>query len=178
MTAPGRALDVMGIAMKIHQAVIDHFDAGDNALPERRYLAPGSPETVAFDCAQFTTALDGVGWGPAPGTDVPSVKMGTQSNLAVRHMLLTLTIVRCSPTSQSVGRGTVKAPAAEQLQDAAEQFFLDAGMLSQAMVEIAKMIKTLDRTAIVQPGIIEPGPVEGAFQALDGVISITVGGLT
>jgi hypothetical protein len=170
----GQGLTLPQIAVSILDAVEGHFAASDNDLPERRYVAPGTPDSIAWDCEQLVVALSGVGWGQAEDLAGGSLKMGTQSNMAVRHAVFNVQLIRCTPSVSARGQ----APTADKLHAAGLQFMRDAGMLSQALVEACRNVATgFDRTAMVQPGTVEPGPAEGGYQGIEAVIAVTSGQL-
>jgi hypothetical protein len=172
VTTPARGLDIRSMAMKFLEVVEEHFASAEVELPARRYLAPGAPDTVAWDCEQLVVSLTGLGWGQAPDLAPVTRKIGTQANLAMRHIVLSIQLIRCTPKPDRNGR----PPEVEKIHAAGEQFMRDAGLLSQALVEACSQIKKdLDRADMAVPGVVEPGAAEGGYQGLEASMQITTG---
>lgn len=167
----GQAINIAALANMMLAGIIDHYAAaGDSTLPARRLVVPGESRTVAWDCEQLTVSLVGVGWGQALDMSSPSASAGPHTGVtALRHAVLAATLVRCTP----VPAGN-KAPTVAALQAAGDQYMRDAGLLSQALVELCSRIRQgLPSEAKVQPGAVEPIGPSGMFHALETTLAVT-----
>lgn len=175
--ARGQAISVQGLAQKTLAAVVDHYTmaGAGSTLPERRAVVAGDPRGIAWDCEQLTVTLAGVGWGPAVDTTVLSPQTAAQTSvMALRHVVLAVTLVRCTPAPGRDGQ----PPSIQALEAAGLQFMRDAGLLSQALVELCSKLKDgLPREARAQPGIVDPVGPEGGFHGLETSLAITAGAL-
>lgn len=175
--ARGDAISVQSLAAKLLAAVEEHFAAAGeaNALPGRRGVIPGEPRGVAWDCEQLTVTLAGIGWGQALDASQPSPQTaGPASVMALRHAVLAVTLVRCTPQPSAKGR----PPSMDELAAAGARFMRDAGLLSQAVVELCTQLRQgLPREAKVQPGVVEPIGPTGGYHGLETSLVITAAGL-
>lgn len=175
--AAGQAISVEALGHKLLAAIEEHFaQAGaGSALPERRAVMPGEPRGVAWDCEQLAITIVGVGWGQALDASSPSPQTAGQTAvMALRHVVYAATLVRCTPAPFNDG----SPPDMTALAAAGAQFFRDAGLLSQALVEFAsKLRQGLPREARVQPGAVEPIGPSGGFHGLEGTMAITAAAL-
>lgn len=117
-------------------------------LPERRYIASGHPDLVAWDCPQLVVSCRGV----APGlieaaTPYPAIP-GTQGGLQLRHATFSIQLVRCVETMQEDG----SAMPADYLDAAGRQGLLDCGALSQMTVDICAEPRAHGRDAWMPVG--------------------------
>lgn len=174
MAAPGLALAIAPIAQTVLAAVVAHFDAATGVtLPARQVIAPGDPAGIAWDCDQLVVTMSGIGVGQAPGEGAQARQVGNQvSSMGLRHAVFAAEIVRCVPESQD---GTTPPPAAE-LTTAGLALMRDAGLLSQALVDVCTAV-----SAVTPPGakavsgaVTVLGP-EGGFAAVRGSITVTAG---
>lgn len=172
----GKGLDVAGTAQEILDHVVAHWAAVTpgtaQPLPERRIIAPGDPQEVAWDCEQLVVSLGGIGFGPAvDAAPAPSPRAGIPlAAQALRHAVIAVDLVRCTPSPDN--RGQVSADA---INTAGLIFMRDCGMLSQAMVTFAGILRArLPDTASVQCGVVSPFGPSGGFHAAEVTISITV----
>lgn len=174
MAAPGLALAVAPIAETILAAVVAHYgQAAGVTLPARRVIAPGAPEAVAWDCDQLVVTMSGIGIGAAPGEGATAKNVGNPvSSMGLRHAVFGIEIVRGVPESQD---GTTPPPAAE-LTTAGLALLRDAGLLSQALVEVCTAVAaTVPRGSRVTPGAVNMlGPL-GGFCSVRGSIAVTAG---
>jgi hypothetical protein len=174
----GRAINVRSLANSLLDAVVAHWQSAEGApLPTRRYVAPGVPSAVAWDCEQLTVSLAGVGWGPAIDSSPVSPRGGTPTSVSsVRHAMFMVSLVRCTPVPNAKGT----PPSAADLQASGDQFMLDAGLLSQALVRWrSKTAGQLpeDGHSMVQLGVIEPAGPSGKYVSVEGSAIITAAGL-
>lgn len=151
----GTAIHVRTLANELLAAVTKHWTGAPGApLPERRYVAPGANRSTSWDCEQVTVSLGGIGWGPAVDAGPASARRGTPASVfSVRHAVFYVQLVRCVPT----GRDN-RPPSVEALQACGEQFMLDAGLLSQALVVWSSNVDRQlpdDLSASVQLGVVE-----------------------
>lgn len=175
MTAPGQGLDLVGVAGDMLDVVVAQFEAAGHPLPERRYVAPGDPGEVAWDCEQFVITLDGIGWGQAVDDSQPSPRAGTPvSVMGLRHAVFSLSLVRCTPTPPP----RASLPTVEAVHEAGLVFLRDAGLLSQALLNMAVNLgRALRNEGSVQAGAVETAGPSGGYHGLQGSLAITVGAL-
>lgn len=176
MTTAGKALTIRGMAESILGSITDHYTAAGVTLPARRYVAPGDPTQIAWDCEQLVVAIQGIGWGQAPDAGPPSPRIGTPvSALAMRHAIYVVQLVRCTP---SEGDPQTGLPDEADIHAAGLAFMTDMGLMSQALMVACATIRTgLDRTGLVQPGAVNPDGPSGAFHGMSAQIAITAGEL-
>lgn len=58
-------IDASALAQRMLAGVVAHFEAQDWELPERCYVAPGSPNVIADDGEHLVIALESLGTGAA-----------------------------------------------------------------------------------------------------------------
>lgn len=173
----GKGLDIASTAVELLTHIQAFWTAAApgsvTVLPERRIIPPGDPRTVAWDCEQLTVALTGIGFGPAvDAAPAPSPRAGVPFSVeSLRHVILAVTLVRCTPVVGDTGQG----PSADELHTAGLIYLRDSGMLSQAMVTYAgKLRARLPKEANVQCGAVDPVGPNGGFHALETSLAITV----
>lgn len=169
----GRMLNTGAIGEAIFSGVVAHYEASTDptreALPARRYIAPGDAAAVAWDCEQFTVCLLGVGLGVAPDAAQGSAKPGTGAGVAgMRHAVFSALLVRCTPTVDRDGPPEVSA-----LHPAGQAYLTDVGMISQALVEIGSRLHAIDRSAVITAGNVQPIGPGGGFVGLEGQLTIS-----
>lgn len=172
----GRGINVLQIAQDWFASVVGHFQQAGITLPARRGIVPGEPRAVAWDCEQFVLTLGGIGFGVAVDASSQSTAPGPETSVtALRHCVMDLTLVRCTP--QPARNAT--APTIEALDAAGQQFFREAGILSQACVEFCTHLrKGFPPEGKVQPGVIEPIGPAGGYHALATVLTVTASRLS
>lgn len=173
----GKGLNVADTAQALLAHVIAHYAAaapGSVAeLPARRIVLAGDPREVAWDCEQLTVCLEGIGFGPAvDAAPTPSPRTGSPlSSTALRHAVLAVSLVRCTPPPGNDG----EPPSDADLNAAGLTFLRDCGMLSQCMVTFAGMLRDqLPDTASVQCGAVTPYGPTGGYHAADVAMAITI----
>lgn len=174
--ATGQRIYVAELALKVLKTVEEHFAAAGVELPGRRYLAAGNPALVAWDCEQLVVGLSGVGWGQAPDAAPLSIKPAAHMSVAgVRHAVFSIQLVRCTPTvSDEQAEMSQPYPDAEQIHAAGVDFMRDAGLISQAMVEmVSRLQQGLDRSGIAQAGVVNTLGPEGGYHAVEATLAIT-----
>jgi hypothetical protein len=164
----GQGIEVDQLAQVLLAHTIVHFGAAGVELPEHRVVTAGAP---AWDCEQLTVTLVGVGWGQAPDSATESARPGSPVSVyAVRHALYAVSLVRCVPVPDEQGA----APTMAELNAAGLRFMRDAGLLSQALVEVGSGLRNqLGPAGSVQAGMIEPIGPEGGFVGMDGQFIVT-----
>jgi hypothetical protein len=179
VTTAGKALTVRAMGETILAAVQDHYAATSPAvlLPERQYVAPGAPDQIAWDCEQLVVSVAGVGWGQAPSAaQSPSPKIGSHVSVtAVRHVIYDVSLVRCTPSEGDPDTGL---PSATDIHAAGLAFMTDMGLLSQALVVACATVRAgLDRSALVEPGAVNPAGPAGGYHGMSAQIAVTAGEL-
>lgn len=173
-TTLGKRIYVAELAQKVLDGVVAHFEAASVELPDRRYVAPGNPQLIAWDCEQLVVALTGIGWGASPESAGGSVKPGSQMSVqGVRHAVFSIQLVRCTPVSTST---RTPWPPPEEIQAAGEKFMRDAGILSQALVTMVAELReslTPDRSGLVEAGALTSLGPEGQHHGMEATLAIT-----
>jgi hypothetical protein len=170
---------VADLARRFLDGVVQHFADAGVTLPDRRFLAAGNPQLIAWDCEQLFVALTGIGIGPAPDAPVQSPRTGGPvSVFNVRHAIFSIQLVRCTPT---VGESSNDPyPPVTEIDAAGEQSIKDAGLLSDAVVRMcSKLRQELGRNHSVQAGLTSSLGPEGGYHANEATVAITAldGGL-
>lgn len=176
----GKGLDLVEVASGLLTNVEEHFAAAAVDLPVRRYLVPGDPAQAAWDCEQVTVSMQGVGWGPVPDLASQSPKIGIHASVAsVRHVVLVVEIVRCTPSVQQSRSGNTLLPSVEDMDESGRASMRDAGLLSQAIVRYASRVRQIidKESGLVQPGAVQPVGPAGGFVSNAGTLAISAGNL-
>lgn len=173
MNPSGKGLRVDTLAETLLARVIAHFGAAGVDLPTHRLVTAGAP---AWDCEQLTVTLVGIGWGQAIDSATESARPGSpMSVFATRHAVYAVSLVRCVPQPND---HDMSPPSVADLTASGLQFMRDAGLLSQALVEVASGLRnTLGPAGSVQAGMIEPIGPDGGFVGMDGQFIVTSGEL-
>lgn len=182
MSTLGRGIAVKALARSVLAAVETHWQNAPQALPlpERRFVAPGDPSSQAWDCEQLVVSLTGIGFGPAQDAAPPvTPRAGSPTSImSIRHAVFDIALVRCLPGP--TGRAATP-PTVDVLNAAGEQFMVDAGMLSQALVWWASRtqrdVLPGDGASSVQLGVITPGEAAGAFVGMSAAAIVTCAAL-
>lgn len=173
-TALGKRIYVAELAQKVLDGVVAHFEAANVPLPDRRYVAPGNPQLIAWDCEQLVVSLTGIGWGSAPDAATGSIKPGSQVSVqGVRHAVFSIQLVRCTPVSKD---SRTPWPPAEEIQAAGVAFMKDSGLLSQAMVTLVAELRqgiAPDRSGLVEAGALTSLGPEGGHHGMEATLAIT-----
>lgn len=164
----GQGLQVDDLADVLLEHVVTHFGAAGVELPAHRVVTAGAP---AWDCEQLTVTLVGIGWGQALDSATASARPGSpMSVFALRHAVYAVSLVRCVPVPDD----QLGPPSMAELNSAGLRFMRDAGLLSQALVEVASGVRNrLGPAGSVQAGMIDPIGPEGGFVGMDGQFIIT-----
>jgi hypothetical protein len=172
VTTPPTALSVEQLGRLFLDGVIQHFDDNGVELPDRRFIAPGNPQLIAWDCEQLYVALTGIGIGAAPDMPVQSPRQGAPvSALNIRHAIFSIQLVRCTPTTSDDDAGF---PKAEDIDAAGGRSFRDAGLLSDAVVLMCSQLsKQLPPGSTVQAGLTSSLGPEGGFHANEATVAVT-----
>lgn len=176
----GNRLNILEIATALRDGVVAHWaaatDPGVVALPDRRLRVAGDAAIVAWDCEQLTIALQGVGNGQSEDTAAVAPQLGAGvSVFNMRHVIFEVLLLRCVEVVDDEGNAPPDA-----VQDAeGERFLRDAGMLSQALTEIASRVQ---RTLLEPGGIARAGQIlgvgpDGGFAGVVGLFQVTAAGL-
>jgi hypothetical protein len=176
MAAPGLGLDIGPIAQTILAKTIGHFDAAGVTLPERRLIAPGAPELIAFDCQMLAVTCSGIGIGAAPGQGGQALPTGKPlSSMGLRHAIFAVTLLRPEPPPTGGGQ---RPPTAEALTAAGLSLMRDTGLLSQALIEVCTSVQEgLPRGATTSVGAVNTVGPEGGFHGIQASLAVTAGTL-
>jgi hypothetical protein len=176
MSADGLGLAVAAVAQTILDTIVDHYDGVDGVtLPDRRLIAGGNPRLVAWDnCEQVVVSMSGIGNGAAPGVGGSSRATGNPvSGMGVRHAVFAVQITRHNPESPNGGQ---TPPAVADVNTAGLAAMRDAGLLSQALIEVCtKVTADLPRGSQAVAGAVETLGPEGGFTASEGSLAVTIG---
>jgi len=165
----GEGIDVGGIAQAVLIGVAQHFAASEIELPDRQVISPGVPSTDAWYCEMLTVNLGGIIVGQGPGQGGTARQTGPGESVGARHAIFIVQIVRCLPGSDDEG-----PPDAEAWTDAGLALMRDAGLLSQALVELCGKNGALRRSGMATAGAVEmTGPI-GGMAAVEGNVTVTV----
>lgn len=172
MTA-GQYIDVPGLARIVLDGVIQHYAGSTVDLPDRRVIAPGEPRQIAWDCPAVITACGGILWGQGPGSaSGAGRRTGNPVSVGARYTIITVQIVRCVPEHDGTDPPTV-----DELTTAGVALLTDAGLLSQALVELCGKGGGLQRAGVATAGAVEILGPSGGFAAVEGNVTVTASAL-
>jgi hypothetical protein len=173
--AAGQAVDVAAVAQATLAAVEAHYGATtSDRLPDRRIIASGDARTQAWDCEQVTVTLGGILWGAAPGLgSVPQPTGHVLSSVTVPHVVIVVQIVRRVPVSED----PTSPPDAREITTKGLALMRDAGLLSQALVELCGRAGALRTFGAAQAGDMATLGPAGGYAAVEGTLSVTTGPL-
>lgn len=174
----GQWLDIATLGQHVYDAVVAHYAAAPlpiEPLPNRKYIAAGDAIATAWDCEQFTVSCQAIGHGPAPDAGTPSAQSGTGYGVfGVRHVVFAAQLVRCvavTPDGEDF-------PAVAAMHADGVRSLRDAGMLSQALTELASRLRQgLGRGVSITTGDVVPVGPEGAHVGLVAGFTVTAGEL-
>lgn len=167
----GKGLDVATIARATFDAVVAHYAAATGiTLPSRRIIPPGDVRGTAWDCEQFAVNNGGIVWGPAPGTGSQTAKPtgNPLSSTQVRYTIIVVQIVRPSPEGEDGN-----PPPAAEVTKAGLALMRDAGLLSQALIELCGRNGALKDHGSAQAGDVAMLGPSGGYAAVEGTLSVT-----
>ncbi len=176
MSAAGLGLDITGVAELLLTRIPEHFAAADTPLPGRQLLAPGSPSEIAWDCPMLLVSLASIGLGNSPGgAGSGTMRQGSGvSAMGLRHAVYSVTLTRPDPSPSNNGR----PPSVEALRDAALGLMRDAGLLSQALINVCSEVAGgLPHGSLVQAGEVQTSGPSGGHVGVIGTLTCTVGQL-
>lgn len=133
MIPPSRLFD---IAQACLDAVVAHYASEGYDLPSRQYVANGLPAfdaTEDGDCDEQVTVYVESTYGIAasPLIEAPEPLL-PEAGHALRAGVFVITIVRCVPTIEEHGHGTIPTPADETAS--AQQIYEDAVLTLNALI--------------------------------------------
>jgi hypothetical protein len=176
----GNRLKILEIGRTLLEGVADHWaahtDPDVEPLPDRRLLLGGDPALAAWDCEQLTVGMQGVGNGQSDDTAATAPQLGAGTSVFnTRHVIFEVTLLRCVAVVDDDGT----PPPVAVLYAEGERAFRDAGMLSQALTEIASRVrqKLLEPGGIARVGQILPIGPDGGFGGHVGLFQVTSAGL-
>jgi hypothetical protein len=164
----GQYIDVPGLARAVLEGVTAHFADSPVSLPDRRVIAPGETRQIAWDCPAVVVACGGILWGQGPGSSGVGRRTGNPVSVGARYTIITVQIIRCGPEHD----GT-EPPTADELTTAGVAALTDAGLLSQALVEVCGKGGVLHRAGVAVAGAVEILGPAGGFTAVEGNVTVT-----
>lgn len=168
MTA-GQYLDIPTIARTTLDAVVAHFAASSVTLPTRRIIAPGDPRSPAWDCEGITVTCAGILWGQAQATGSGAGRQtGNPVSVGARYTVIAVQIIRCVPEHDGQ-----EPPPSDAVTKAGIAHMTDAGLLSQALVELCGRNGPLKEWGAATAGAVEPVGPSGGMAAVEGNLTIT-----
>ena len=177
----GNRLNLLEIGRTIRDGVVSywaaHTDPEVEALPGRRLLLSGDPAVVAWDCEQFTVALQGIGNGQSDDTAATAPQLGAGTSVFnTRHAIFEILLTRCVSIVDDNG----DPPPDAVLESVGERFLRDAAMLSQALTHIAAQVRPrlLDPGGIARVGQVLPVGPDGGFVGVVAIFQVTSAMLT
>ncbi len=172
--ADGQGLDIGTLATLVFAALQERFTDAGVTLPERRFIAPGQPEGIAWDQEQMVLTMSGIGQGAAPSQGSKALSAGAMiSAMALRHVVFAVQLVRCSPEATGGGK---RPPAPEVLTAAALDLMRDAGLVSQALIEVCSQLAgSLPPGTRCEAGAVNTLGPDGGMVAVQGSIAVTAG---
>lgn len=175
-SAPTTGLDLHTVAKALLSAMGDYFAANGVDLPDRQYITTGDPAIVAWDCEQLTVCLANIEWGRSRDATQFSPTFGKAASInAMRHAIYAVTLVRSFPIITDNGG----LPSTEVLNQAGLASMLDAGLMSQALVNfVAFGNPAIPIGCSIQAGSVQPLGPEGGLVGLQGSLVMTVGVVT
>lgn len=173
---PTTGLDLWTVANGLLAYIVTFFSANGVNLPARQYVTAGDAATVAWDCEQLVVCLADIGWGRSMDATQLSPTFGKAASVnAMRHATYAIELIRKAPTVGESG----DIPSVQQMNDAGMQSLIDAGLLSQALVNfVAFRNATLPVGGSVQAGAVQPIGPEGGLVGLSGALVMTIGELS
>ncbi|MDN5931175.1 MAG: hypothetical protein L0I24_08945 [Pseudonocardia sp.] len=171
----GQGLDIGRIAQVILDGLITHWAAAPKAtLPPRRMIAPGSARGIAWDGEGLAVSLGGIGVGAAPSQEAGTPRTGNPVAQVLRHAVFVVQLVRCTPESHN----GVTPPDAAEVTAAGLSLMRDAGLLSQALTEIASPVRSeLGPGGLVVVGAVDVLGPQGGLAAVEATLTATAGKL-
>lgn len=186
------------VAALLLDGIERHYARAEVALPERRYIAPGGPREVAYDCEQVTVAASGIGWGQSPSKSQQDSRAGgPMAALSLRHVVYAVAVVRSVADPDGAGSSDLwdpeddpAYPSAATLHALGLRHMRDMGLVSQALVNAATEVRNLPAIKALGPevrrspaqvdGLVTPGVVEslgpaGGYVSVEAAFTVTVG---
>ena len=175
----GQRLNLVEIATTLLDGVVAHYaaatDPAVDPLPARRMIKAGDPAADAWDCEQLTVALQSIGYGQSDDATPGVTQVGVAAGLGMRHAIFEIALLRCVEVVDDTGT----APPDATMYAEGVRFMRDAGMLSQALTEIASRVRQgLAPHGVVRPGQILPAGPEGNIVGAVGLFQVTATELT
>jgi hypothetical protein len=168
---PTRGLDVLRFADHVLGYVQAFFATNNVALPARQYIAPGLPALDAWDCEQFMVGLVGVTNGGArQGQASVAPRTGAVASvLTQRQAIYGIQLVRCAPRMDDE-----RLPDPAEVNTAGRAHLIDAGLLSQAIVNLASDPPDwFDKAANIDAGQVTPMGPAGGYAGIEANVTIT-----
>lgn len=177
-SAPTTGIDLITVAQATLDAIVTFFSSNGVELPPRQYVSAGAPATIAWDCEQLVVCLAEIGWGRSKDATQLSPSFGKQASVnAMRHATFAVQLVRCVPTVADGAEAPV-LPSAEEIQASGEQSMVDAGLLSQALVNFVSFPNAaIPPGCNVQAGAVSPIGPEGGLVGLEAALVMTAANL-
>lgn len=152
-------IDVAGVAQRMLTALENHFDAQGWDLPERRYVAAGSPNIIAADDEHLAVALSQIASSTGGTAGVTGYLSRAAGATGPPRATLTARLMRCVSTIDDSG----EPPTVAELHADGVRLLADPGRLLTALFKWRETeVHPLNPNAIVDIGNVEViGPMGG-----------------
>jgi hypothetical protein len=118
-------IDVSAVAQRMLTGIVTHFDARGWDLPERCYLAPGSPNALADDGEHLVVALESLGTGAAGATGGAGILSRAAGSQGPPKATFAARLIRCIDPSA--------VPETESIHEDGLRLLRDPGRLLDAL---------------------------------------------
>lgn len=166
-------LPVRSLLQATLDGLVGRWPVEARPLPDRQYIAAGSPQGVPWDCEQFTVAVASLPQQPVtltgPGATGVSTRVGRQAQHGqyIRSLSVVVELVRSHPAAD----GEDPLPVAE-LHEAGLRQADDLAYLSDALVALLADPESAFRYAGCALGPAAPGGVEGGYASVTASFAV------
>jgi len=152
-------IDVAAVAQRMLTGIIAHFDAQGWDLPQRRYVAAGSPTILAADDEHLAVALASMQSGTGGGTAAVGNLSRAAGTQGPPRATVTARLMRCVSTIDDTG----EPPTAGELHADGVRLLADPGRLLDALFAWRRAeLEAMNPNPLVEIGTVEViGPMGG-----------------
>lgn len=167
--APVPALPIRALLEALLAAVVAEYGVLGADVPERRYIAPGGLDGVAWDCEQLTVGLVAITAG-RPFTNPPVTRTHRQAggHLLMRTAVIGVEIVRCTPSVDD------ELPTTAAVHASGLAMADEATRLAQAVTAAVQGLTLGTHAECVLGDINSTGP-SGKYVGLNHRLSVVLG---